>query len=86
MKNYQIAEAKTNFSAVMKEVEMGEEVTITRGKNREPIGVIVPLDTWKKTKKRKLGTLEHWGVTLEVGKDWYMTSEEFLGVDDEILA
>jgi prevent-host-death family protein len=80
-----IAEARAQFSQVLKQVQAGEEVAIASGKRREPIAVIIPFPVWeeKKEKKRKLGTLEHWNVTIS--EDWKMTTEEFLNPNDPEL-
>jgi prevent-host-death family protein len=51
MKTLQVAEAKTHFSTVLKDVEAGNEVAISYGKKKETIAVIIPYETWKKTKK-----------------------------------
>jgi prevent-host-death family protein len=45
MKALALAEAKTHFSAVMKEVEQGNEVAISYGKKKETIAVIMPYET-----------------------------------------
>jgi prevent-host-death family protein len=77
MKTLQVAEAKTHFSAVLKDVEAGNEVAISYGKKKETIAVIIPYKTWKKTKKRELGTLKGKG-SVQFSKDWYMTDEELI--------
>jgi antitoxin (DNA-binding transcriptional repressor) of toxin-antitoxin stability system len=58
MKTVSLAEAKTHFSAVLKDVGLGNEVAITYGRKKETIAVIIPYKTWKKSKKRQLGTLK----------------------------
>ncbi|MDR2108598.1 MAG: type II toxin-antitoxin system prevent-host-death family antitoxin [Coriobacteriales bacterium] len=83
MTSYPFAEAKSRFSEILQSVKDGEEVLITRGKKKEEIAVMVPAAEWKKTKKRRLGTLEGWG-TIEFADDWYMTDEEFLGYEPEL--
>ena len=76
-----IAEARAQFSQVLKQVQTGEEIAISSGQKREPIAVIVPFRAWdiKKRKKRVAGTLSHWNVTIS--DDWKMTPEEFLGLN-----
>jgi prevent-host-death family protein len=77
MKTLSLAEAKTHFSAILKEVGSGNEIAISYGKKRETIAVIIPYETWKKSKKRKLGVLE--GTTaVKFSKDFSMTDEEFI--------
>ncbi|MCL2680522.1 MAG: type II toxin-antitoxin system prevent-host-death family antitoxin [Coriobacteriia bacterium] len=77
-----IAEARAQFSSVLTRVQAGEEVTITRGKQGEPIAVVIPFETWekKRPKKRKLGTLAHWNVDVEVPK---MSEAELLGYPED---
>jgi prevent-host-death family protein len=58
MKTLPLAEVKTNLSSVLKEVQTGSEIAITYGKKRETIAVIVPYKEYKRSKKRKLGTLK----------------------------
>ena len=57
MKNLPVAEVRSKFSSVLKDVAEGEEVDITFGRKKEPIAVIVPIDEYKKIKARRLGTL-----------------------------
>ena len=77
MKTMQVAQAKTNFSSVLKEVMSGTEVGITYGKKHETVAVIIPIEDWKKKQKRALGTLEG-KVTVTFADDWEMTDEELL--------
>ncbi|MDR1412746.1 MAG: type II toxin-antitoxin system prevent-host-death family antitoxin [Actinomycetes bacterium] len=73
-----IAEAKTQFSSVLDRVQAGEQVTITKGKARQPIAVIIPFPEWEAKKpRRELGTLAHLG-SVTFAKDWKMTDEDFL--------
>jgi prevent-host-death family protein len=72
MKTLPVAEAKTHFSTVLKDVEAGNEIAISYGKKKETIAVIIPYETWKKTKKRVLGTLRDKG-SVQFAKDWHMT-------------
>ncbi|GHV25278.1 prevent-host-death protein [Spirochaetia bacterium] len=76
MKTLQLAEAKTHFSAVLKDVELGNEIAISYGKKKETIAVIIPYEKWKKSRKRELGSLEGRG-SVTFADDWYMTDEEF---------
>jgi prevent-host-death family protein len=83
MVSYPIAEAKSRFSEVIKTVEGGGEVFITRGTKKEAVAVVVPIDEWHKRNRRQLGTLEGWGA-IQIADDWYMTGEEFLGYESQI--
>ena len=77
MKTLAVAEVKTHLSALLKEVESGQEIGITFGRKKETIAVIVPIDEYKKIKVRKLGTLEG-KVSIKFSDNWSLTEEEFL--------
>ncbi|MDR2402398.1 MAG: type II toxin-antitoxin system Phd/YefM family antitoxin [Spirochaetaceae bacterium] len=77
MKTVSLAEAKTHFSAILKDVGLGNEVAIAYGKKKETIAVIIPYKTWKKSKKRQLGTLEG-KVTVKFSKDFSITDEALI--------
>ena len=77
MKTLPVAEVRTHFSSLLKEVESGNEIGITFGRKRETIAVIVPIEEYKKIKLKRLGTLEG-KVKLEFKDDWTITDEEFL--------
>jgi antitoxin (DNA-binding transcriptional repressor) of toxin-antitoxin stability system len=79
MKTLSLAEAKTHFSAVLKDVGLGNEVAIVYGRKKETIAVIIPYKTWKKSKKRQLGTLEG-RVTVKFSKDFSVTDEELINL------
>lgn len=72
-----IAEAKAHFSEVLRQVEAGEEIIVTRGVRQEPVAAIIPMDKYRAKKERKLGTLQHWGPVV-FRDDWSMTDEELL--------
>jgi antitoxin (DNA-binding transcriptional repressor) of toxin-antitoxin stability system len=77
MKTLSLAEAKTRFSAILKDVGAGNEVAVSYGRKKETIAVIVPYENWKKSKKRQLGTLK--GIaTVKFSRDFSMTDEELL--------
>ena len=77
MKTLQVAEAKTHFSSVMKDVQDGNEVIISSGKKKQTIAVIIPYEQWKKSKKRELGTLKG-KVKVKFSKDFKMSDEELI--------
>jgi prevent-host-death family protein len=79
MKTFQVAEAKTHFSTLLKDVEAGNEVAISYGKKKETVAVIIPYATWKKTKKRELGTLKR-KANIKFSADFSMTDEELTGL------
>jgi antitoxin (DNA-binding transcriptional repressor) of toxin-antitoxin stability system len=77
MKTLQVAEAKTQFSSVMQDIKNGNEVAITYGKKKQTIAVIIPYEKWKKSKKRKLGTLKE-KVKVKFSGDYKMSDEELI--------
>jgi prevent-host-death family protein len=79
MKTLQLNDAKTHFSNVLKEVEAGNEIAISYGKEDETIAVIIPYQTWKETKKRELGTLKD-KTNVKFAPDFSMTDEELLNL------
>ena len=79
MKTLPVAEIRTNFSALLNEVESGSEIGITFGRKKETIAVIIPIDEYKKIKARKLGTLEG-KVKVEFSDNWAITEEEFINL------
>ena len=79
MKTLSLAEAKTHFSSVLKDVGMGNEIAISYGRKKETIAVIIPYETWKKSKKRQLGTLEG-KVKIKFAKDFSITDEELINL------
>jgi antitoxin (DNA-binding transcriptional repressor) of toxin-antitoxin stability system len=79
MKKLPVAEVRTNFSSLLKEVESGEEIGIAFGRKRETIAVIIPINEYKKIKAKRLGTLEG-KVTVEFKENWAISDEELLKV------
>jgi prevent-host-death family protein len=73
MKQVSVAEAKAKLPELIKEVEDGEQITITR----RGIPVVDLIRTQKTTgKKRELGFFRH--KNIEIDPDWWkpMTEEE----------
>jgi len=56
MKTLPVAEIRTNFSSLLKEVELGHEIGITFGRKRETIAVIIPIEEYKRFTAKRLGT------------------------------
>lgn len=77
MKTMSVGEFKAQFSKVLKEVEQGEKIGITFGKNKEIKALLVPKD--KSAQPRKLGILKE-QVKVVFKEDFKMTEEEFLGL------
>jgi len=77
MKALPVAEVRTHFSSLLKEVEMGNEIGIAFGRKKETIAVIVPIEEYRKIKLRKYGTLEG-KINVVFAADWSITDEELL--------
>ena len=76
MKTLPLAEVKTHLSELLKEVKTGNEIAISFGKKRETIAVIVPYEEYKRSKKRRLGTLKG-KMKVIFEKDFSMTDKDF---------
>ena len=74
MSSATIYEAKTNLSQLIKQVQKGETVIITSGRDKTPVAKIGPV---KPVKKKRLGALETPGFVL--GKGFFEPLD-----DDEI--
>ena len=73
-----VGDLKTNFSEILKEVQLGEKIAIAFGKKKEIVAYLVPKSS-EKPKKRQLGLLQGIG-TVTFADDFKMTEEEFLGL------
>ncbi|MDA0836235.1 MAG: type II toxin-antitoxin system Phd/YefM family antitoxin [Planctomycetota bacterium] len=78
MKSLPVGEFKANFSSVIKEVQGGEPVTITYGKKKDKLAVLVPYEKYVKQRRRNLGLLVG-KATFKINEDWKMSEEELLG-------
>lgn len=77
MKTMTVGDFKTNFSAVLKEVEAGEKIAITYGRKKEVKAMLVPSE--EKKPDRILGTWK--GITKIKFKGGHNTTEkEFFGL------
>lgn len=54
-------EAKTNLSELVKQVQAGETVVITSGREKTPVAQLTPVEP---TPKKRLGALEHLGLVI----------------------
>ena len=77
MKTLQVANLKANFSEILEDVKKGEEITISYGRKKEKIAVIVPYSKCKKSMNRKLSILEG-KASYEISENFKLTDEEFL--------
>ncbi len=74
MRTLTIANLKTNFSDVIKDVKNGQEIVVEYGKKHEKVAVIIPYKKFK-NKKRKTGILK--GIaSYEIKGDFKMSEEE----------
>ncbi len=78
MKILTVGDLKTNFSEVLKAVQVGEEFAIAFGKRKEVVAYLIPKHL-RKNGKRKIGILEG-KATVTFKDDFKMTDEEFLGL------
>jgi antitoxin (DNA-binding transcriptional repressor) of toxin-antitoxin stability system len=77
MKTLPLAEVKTNFSSLLKEVQACNEIAVSYGKKRETIAVIVPYKEYKRSKKRKLGSLKG-KMKVIFENDFSITDADFI--------
>ena len=75
MKNLQVGELKSKFSKVLEDIKKGEEITISFGKKKEKIAVIIPYSKYKKNAHRKMGILEN-KASFEIKGNFSITDEE----------
>jgi len=61
----------------MEEVKNGEEITISFGRKKEKIAVIIPYSKYKKNIKRKLGLLEN-KASYKINKNFKFSDNNFL--------
>lgn len=79
MKTLQVGELKAKFSKVLEYLKNGEEITISFGKKKEKIAVIVPYSKYKKGINRKLGILKN-KASFKIHKDFKISDEELLNL------
>jgi prevent-host-death family protein len=77
MMSLSIAEAKARFSGVVRAVESGEDVIVTRGISKEPVAALIPITRYRSSQGRTLGLAESWGE-IRLGAEWAMSDEELL--------
>ena len=79
MKTLQVGELKSKFSEVLEYIKNGEEVTISFGKKKEKLAVIVPYAKYKKGTHRKLGILKN-KASFEIHEEFKISDEELLNL------
>ncbi|HQO04106.1 MAG TPA: type II toxin-antitoxin system Phd/YefM family antitoxin [Spirochaetota bacterium] len=79
MKTLQVGELKSKFSKVLDYIKNGEEVTISFGKKKEKLAVIVPYSKYKKGIHRELGILKN-KASFEIHNDFKISDEELFNL------
>ena len=77
MKSIAVGEFKALFSSVIKELQEGHPITITYGKKRTKLAVLVPYDQYVKSAQRQIGVLQG-KASYDMHDDFKMTDEAFL--------
>lgn len=77
MKNLTVGNLKAGFSAVLRDVEAGEEIVISYGKSKRKVAVIIPFQKYNKKSARKFGILAN-AASFKIGKDFKLSDDEFL--------
>lgn len=83
MLNISSADAKNDFSNVLKSVQKGEKFVIEYGRKHEKIAMIVPYEAPKEADTGvKIGLYaNNKKYDFKIHDDWAMTDEELLGWD-----
>jgi prevent-host-death family protein len=79
MKILQVGEFKSKFSKVLDDIKKGEEITISFGKKKEKIAVIIPYSKYKKKIHRKLGLLEN-KASCHINDNFSISDDELLNL------
>ena len=77
MKTLQVGEFKRRFSEVLESVKEGEVVTITFGKKKDKVAVLLPYEQYSKKNKRKLGLGAETG-SCRIPDDFEISDDELL--------
>ena len=76
MKIIPVGELKTNFSSILHDIKSGEEITISYGRKKEKVAVILSYKKYYK-RNRILGLLKDKSKVV-IEKDFNISDEEFL--------
>lgn len=77
MKSLAVGEFKSQFSAVLKEIQEGHPVAITYGRKRTKLAVLVPYDQYVQPVQRQLGLLQN-TAACHIHDDFKLSDEDFL--------
>ncbi len=79
MKSLQIGQFKAQFSQLIEDVQKGETIEVVKGKKKQPVAHLVPVNGTKAKRKRKFGILDG-KVKYVIADDFKMTEDELLGL------
>lgn len=79
MKTIPVAELKAHFSRIIKEVQNGEEIIISYGKQKVKIAVLIPYSRYKKKNNIKIGLLKG-KASIKIKESFSMTTEDLLSL------
>jgi antitoxin (DNA-binding transcriptional repressor) of toxin-antitoxin stability system len=79
MKTLTVGELKTHFSEVLGLIRKGEEITLSFGKKKEKVAVILPYDHYKPKAERQLGLLKGKAVCI-IKDDFEISDEEMVSL------
>ncbi len=77
MKTFAVGEFKTHFSEILKEVESGEKIIITYGRNKKSVAALIPISELNQNHSVKIGLLKEHEIAFT--NDFEMTEEELIG-------
>ncbi|MDR1833848.1 MAG: type II toxin-antitoxin system Phd/YefM family antitoxin [Propionibacteriaceae bacterium] len=77
MTSIPIAEAKARFSEVIRQVELGNEIIVTRGVGKEEVAAVIPIAKYRTSPGITLGAVSGWGE-ITIADDWEITDGELL--------
>lgn len=78
MKTISTGDFKVKLASVLKEIMAGEEYTISYGRKKEKVAVILPYSKYVSKHPRKLGLLAKKG-RVKIKENFKMTEEELIG-------
>lgn len=78
MQTFTVGDLKTNFSEILAQVRLGEEIAIAFGKKKEIIAYIVPRSA-RHSEKRTLGLLKG-KASIQFSADSKISEAELLGL------
>lgn len=79
MKTLTVGKLKADFSQVLADVEKGEEVVVSYGKNKKKVAVIVSFLKYEKRNPRVPGILAEIG-TCRIADDFKITDNELFNL------